>query len=187
MAVPFEPFLVEPDGIVADSLFLRLHPHVKVLSVRRKQLQRYNLNLPVRAKNGCPVALIRTREQFCQVVEKCKFPGGYDVKPIARAAFLAGSEPTLLLLDALKGKEALAETNCVSLNTPSCSISIFWQSLLHTQLLREVHLLQLQTYVPLLVLQLPVPHKVINPVQTVYFDVYAHSCLWLPSDAIVPF
>jgi hypothetical protein len=78
MALPVEPFLVEPDGMIAESLFARLHPHVKVLGQRRKQLLRYNLALPVQARSGGAVALIRTREQFCQIVDKNKFPGGYE-------------------------------------------------------------------------------------------------------------
>jgi hypothetical protein len=78
MPLPFEPFLVEPDGMIADSLFSRLHPHVKLPGERSKLLLRYNLAL--RAGNGGAVALIRTREHYCQIVDKCKFPGGYEAQ-----------------------------------------------------------------------------------------------------------
>jgi hypothetical protein len=58
-----------------------LHPHLKLPGVRRKQLLRYNLELPFRASRDRDVALIRTlREQFCQIVDKCKFPGGYGAQ-----------------------------------------------------------------------------------------------------------
>jgi hypothetical protein len=80
MACPYgralEPFLVEPDGMIADSLFSRLHPHVKLPGERCKHLK----TRPVRARNGGAVALIRTRKQFRQIVDKCKFPGGYEAQ-----------------------------------------------------------------------------------------------------------
>jgi hypothetical protein len=91
MAVPFEPFLVEPDGMIADSLFSRLRPHLRLPGVRRQQLLRLNLNLPFRTSLCGDVALIRTTEQFSQIVDKCKFPGGYEAQERALAAILASS------------------------------------------------------------------------------------------------
>jgi hypothetical protein len=80
MAVPFEPFLVEPDCIITDSLFSRLRPHLKLPGVRGQQLLRLNLKLPFRAGLCGDVALIRTREKFFQVVDKSRFPGGYGAQ-----------------------------------------------------------------------------------------------------------
>jgi hypothetical protein len=60
----------EPDGMIADSLFTGLHPHLKLPSVHLKLLLRLNLKLPFRTRLCGDVALIRTREQFCQIVDK---------------------------------------------------------------------------------------------------------------------
>jgi hypothetical protein len=91
MAEPFEPFLVEPDGMIADSLFSRLRPHLKLPGVRRQQLLRLDLNLPFRTSLCGDVALIRTREQFCQIVDKSKFPGGYEAQQPSSGAEAASS------------------------------------------------------------------------------------------------
>jgi hypothetical protein len=102
--------------MIADSLFARLHPHVKLPGVRRKQLLRYNLDLPVRASIGGAVALIRTREQFCQIVDKCKFPGGYEAQNPVHAAFMARSEPVLGEQQVLPKLDSLA----CSIYVPCC-------------------------------------------------------------------